>query len=128
MSRTMALFIKPIRYRNFMPLLIDMEHRYGSDKEAFLREIEWFVEENFKEIKKRETDFVFFKQDEFHQREQMKKELCDFVDELYRCGDRPSNWDIALSDKILSSMDDILRDLTTQNVYLRLYHRKDSDL
>ena len=124
-----ALFVKPIRYRNFIPLFSEIERKYSSDREAILREIRYFTENNSEYILEKDNSlFCGCSGNAEKDAKKMTKELISFVKELYRSGQTISDWDISLSEQLdkenFSFMSQLMKDIDLQNKYVQLYHQQ----
>ena len=124
-----ALFVKPIRYRNFIPLFSEIERKYSSDREAILREIRYFTENNSEYILEKDNSlFCGCSGNTEKDAKKMTKELISFVEELYHSGQTISDWDISLSEQVdkenFSFMSQLMKDIDLQNKYVQLYHQQ----
>lgn len=124
-----ALFVKPIRYRNFIPLFSEIERKYSGDRGAILREIRYFAENNSEYILEKDNSlFCGCSGNAEEDAKKMTKELVSFVEELYHSGQTISDWDISLSEQLdkdnFSFMSQLIKDIDLQNKYLQLYHQQ----
>ena len=120
-----ALFIKPIRYRNFIPVLSEIEKKHYPDRIAIMQETHYFSLYCI--------DFVAAHDQKTYKRlgrtgriaaEYLSRQLTDFLRELYDSGQTVSSWMIPLSPlKNNECITPKVSDSQLQAGYLYQFHR-----
>ena len=120
-----ALFIKPIRYRNFIPVLSEIEKKHYPDRIAIMQETHYFSLYCI--------DFVAAYDQETYKKlgrtgriaaEYLSRQLTDFLRELYDSGQTVSSWMIPLSPlKNNECIAPKVSDSQLQAAYLYQFHR-----
>lgn len=124
-----ALFIKPLRYRNFIPLLSEIEQEYRPDQVMICHEVAKFIRKNKDAIW--ETEYALCKTFGNTAEKGMSAltdELIHFLKRLYASGQTVSFWNIPLSEQLdkedaVPAREQEAQDLQIQNQYIHLYHR-----
>lgn len=123
-----SLFVEPIMYRHFIPLLMEIERKYAGDRGAIAREIKSFVQNNSDCILKNEKSLILSNSGDSKQDvKPLGEELAAFAEKLWTSGQDVSDWYIALSDQInmvdSNFTDDLIWDVDVQEEYIQCYHQ-----
>ena len=123
-----SLFVEPIMYRHFIPLLMEIERKYAGDRGAIAREIKSFVQNNSESILKNEKSLILSNSGDSKQDvKPLGEELAAFAEKLWTSGQDVSDWYIALSDQInivdSNFTNDLRWDVDIQEEYIQCYHQ-----
>lgn len=124
-----SLFIKPLRYRNFIPLLSEIEQEYRPDQVMICHEVAKFIRKNKDAIWEKEYALCkTFGNTAEQGMSALTDELIHFLKRLYASGQTVSFWNIPLSEQLdkegaVPAREQEAQDLQIQNLYIHLYHR-----
>lgn len=124
-----ALFIKPIRYRNFIPVLSEIEKKHYPDRIAIMQETHFFAlycidfvaaydQETYKKLGRAGKEAA----------EDLSYQLTNFLHELYTSGQTVSSWMIPLSplpknECVDPQIGEKADDSPLQDAYIHQFHR-----
>lgn len=120
-----ALFIKPIRYRNFISLFNELETKHYPDRDAIMREVRSFVRADIEFIKQNDPAlYEKFDGTETERANGLFERLWAFLDDLYDSGQKVSYWRMIPSALIRKESSEGQKpDAWLQDAYIRQYHQ-----